>query len=76
LIQEKNNILCLIFLKDHHSEKAFPEGYHVYLNIGFGAASGFSALFFGILGDYTVGHSHTSEKKITLTFILTVEKHK
>ena len=44
------NFIC----QDHHSAKIFPDEKPFYINIVFGAASGLSAIIFGILGDLTV----------------------
>lgn len=55
--------LIPIVIIDHHSEEAFPGYSPVYLNTAFGIASGFGALFFGILGDFTKFnrvHYHTA----------------
>lgn len=42
-----------IVIIDHHSETVFPEYNPVILNIVFGVASGFGAIFFGVIGDLT-----------------------
>jgi len=44
----------ILFKKDHHSVKAFPDKDPVVIQLVYGVSTGLSAVLFGYLGDFTV----------------------